>query len=99
MIIPIVRISKRELQGKFNRNEGGYPARIGELRCERIYDEPASPKSNQLPGTRSVIDKYYDGADPVMWLHSFIKPDGRLGASGKPDPKRLLAGGVMYYCD
>jgi hypothetical protein len=32
-----------------------------------------------------------------MLLHCFVKPDGRLGASGKMDPKRLLVDGVYYY--
>jgi hypothetical protein len=99
MTIPSVRITKKEIQHKFNKNEGGYPSQIDSLRRERIYDRPASPRSNQPPGTRSVLDKYFDGTDAVMLLHCFIKPDGMLGASGKLDPKRLVVNGVCYYCD
>lgn len=63
------------------------------------YDQPASPKSHQVPGTRSKIYKYFDGYDPVMVLHCFERPDGTLGGSGKMDPKRLLVNGVVYFCD
>ena len=98
MSFPQIRISDRELQDKFNRNEGGYPAKINLLRRQAIYRSLASPKSNQLPGTMSVLYKYWDGDIPVMVLHCFLQSDGRLGASGKMDPKRLLVDGISYYC-
>jgi hypothetical protein len=46
-----------------------------------------------------LLYKYFDGDMPVMYLHCFIEPWGKLGASGKMDPKRLLIDGVYYYCD
>lgn len=75
-----IRITCQELQDKFNNNEGGYPAKINTLTSALIYDQPASPKSHQPPGTMRL-------------------PSGKLGASGKMDPKRLLVEGVYYYCD
>jgi len=95
---PRIRISENELRGKFNGNEGGYPARRASLKVRRVYDEPASPRSNQEPGTRSIVDSYYDDDDQkVMTLHYFLRPDGTLGGSGRPDPKELLVDGIMYY--
>jgi hypothetical protein len=94
-----VKVTRAELQFKFNTNAGGYPARINALRCECIYDEPASAKSHQPAGTRSRVNKYWDGAIAVMYLHCFVLPTGELGASGKMDAKRLLVDGVYYYCD
>ena len=94
-----VRITCRQLQDKFNDNEGGYPAKIASLSCVCTYDKPANPKSRQRPGTRSKIYKYFDGHNAVMWLHCYERPDGTLGGSGKMDPKRLLVNGVEYYCD
>jgi len=99
MSVPAVRITKKALQRKFNDNEGGYPAQIHSLRRVCTYDEPANFKSHQEPGTRSVLYKYFDGAQPVMWLHCFIRSDGKLGASGKMDPKRLFVNGVYFFCD
>src|ERR1022692_4504349 len=93
-----IRISENELRGKFNGNEGGYPARRASLKVRRVYDEPASPMSKQEPGTRSIVDSYYDDDDrKVMTLHYFLKPDGTLGGSGRPDPKELMVDGIMYY--
>ncbi len=97
--LPAIRITCRQLQDKFNKNEGGYPAQIDSLACVCVYDQPASPKSGQAPGTRSKLYKYFDGYVAVMWLHCFERPDGTLGASGKMDPKRLVIDGVVYYCD
>jgi len=96
---PAFRIPSADLQRRFNSNEGGYPAKIDTLICECIYDKPASPRSNQPPGTRSRLYKYSDGNIPVMHLHCFVLPSGELGASKKMDPKRLLIDGVYYYCD
>jgi hypothetical protein len=96
---PAVRITSQELQGKFNRNEGGYPARIDQLESICIHDKPASSKSGQPPGTRSQMRKYFDDGIPVMYLHCFVLPSGKLGASGKMDPKRLLVDGIFYFCD
>ena len=95
----VSRVSDRELQNKFNNNEGGYPARINELRRQCIYDKPAHPSSNQPPGIRSKLYKYFDGQEAVMYLHCFELPSGELGASKRMDPKRLLVGDTFYYCD
>ena len=29
-------------------------------------------------------------------VHQYLRPDGTIGASGKPDPKRLLEGNILY---
>jgi hypothetical protein len=35
----------------------------------------------------------------VARVHQYLRPDGTIGASGKPDPKRLLDGGILYYLE
>ena len=66
-------------------NEGGFtqavtweshsaPARIGEPYC-----------------TYSQIAFYYDPlGSPAAVVHQYRRPDGSLGASGLPDPKRVF---------
>ena len=93
-----VKIPCPELQNKFNRNEGGYPARIADLRAECVYDRPAHPRSGQPLGTKSKVYKYYDGHTVVMCVQFFVLPSGKFGASGKMDPKRLLVGDTYYFC-
>jgi hypothetical protein len=97
--LPNVKITAKELQRKFNSNEGGYPAKIRSLRTRCIYDKPASPKSRQPPDTRSQVHEYFDGCLSVMIVHYFVLPSGKLGASGMMDPKRLLVDGIYYFCD
>ncbi len=94
---PLIRISQRELQDKFNRNDGGYPEQMNDLRKVCSYDEPAHPNSGQVPHTRSQIDKFFDGGTLVLGVHYFKRPDGKLGGSGKYDPKKLLVDGVLYW--
>src|SRR5208282_1616310 len=93
-----VKVTCRELQRKFNNNEGGYPNRMGSLRRVCLYDRPASPKSRQPSGTKSQLWQYFDGSIPVMWLHCFLLDSGDLGGSRKMDPKSLLVGNVYYFC-
>lgn len=32
----------------------------------------------------------------IARVHQYLRPDGTLGASGKPDPKPLMVNGVVY---
>jgi hypothetical protein len=47
-------------------------------------------------GTRSQIIAYREGNTTVAEVHQYLLPDGSLGASGVPDPKRLLINGLLY---
>lgn len=56
-----------------------------------------APPEGEPPGTRSQIVIYYDKASHfVALVHQYLRPDGELGASGKPDPKKLFHEGRMY---
>jgi hypothetical protein len=61
--------------------------------------KPASPKSNQVPGTLSQFIKFFgENGSPVLMVHQFLRPDGTIGASGLPDPKMMLKDGIEYFC-
>ena len=48
-------------------------------------------------GTYSEVILYKDqGADFFAIVHQYSRPDGSIGASGKPDPKRLRIQGKIY---
>jgi hypothetical protein len=53
---------------------------------------PTNPeKVGQPYCTWSQIVIYYDKNDkPVAIVHQYLRPDGKLGASGLPDPKRIF---------
>ncbi|HEV8364995.1 MAG TPA: hypothetical protein VGQ52_15885 [Gemmatimonadaceae bacterium] len=48
-------------------------------------------------GTRSQIIAYHAfGGAMVAVVHQYLLPDGSIGASGLPDPKRLLINNMLY---
>ena len=47
--------------------------------------------------TQSQDMSYYDrGGLEVARVQQFVYPDGKLAASGRPDPKRVLYKGKLY---
>jgi len=57
---------------------------------------PASPKSGEPHCTRSQILSYACGDREIARAHRYVRPDGAIGASGKPDPKCLFAEGKIF---
>lgn len=82
-------------------NDGCYweKAKDGRL-AQKIKREghPTSPKAEVPFCTRSQLISYSDDAgQEIARVHQYLLPDGTLGASGKPDPKRLLHDGILYF--
>jgi hypothetical protein len=48
-------------------------------------------------GTRSQLVSYRSGSEELAKAHRYVFPDGRLGGSGKPDPKLIVCCGVTLY--
>jgi hypothetical protein len=47
--------------------------------------------------TRSQILSYHDpSGKKVAIAHQYLRPDGTIGASGLPDPKFVVHGGIRY---
>lgn len=58
---------------------------------------PAPYRSTQPICNLSQIVAYFDDqGQEVARVHQYKLPDGTLGASGRPDPKRLLVDGIIY---
>jgi hypothetical protein len=36
---------------------------------------------------------YERDGDPIAIVHQYVRPDGQLGGSGRPDPKRVIVVG------
>jgi hypothetical protein len=48
--------------------------------------------------THSQIVNYYDASgNRVAVVHQCVLPDGSIGGSGRPEPKRIWIGGVSFY--
>jgi hypothetical protein len=81
-------------------NEGGYWEKLksGGLH-EKLFREghPSPAKSGEPFCTRSQIVAYLDSRGrQVALVHQYLRRDGRIGGSGKPDPKKLFHEGVLY---
>jgi len=56
-------------------------------------------KVNEPRCTRSQKIRYYEGRKWVVTVHQYKRKNGTIGASGKPDPKRLRIGNKVYILD
>ena len=81
-------------------NDGRYWERVqaGELATVLLEDRhPSVMAANEPICTRSQMISYRDqNENEVARVHQYLRPDGNIGASGKPDPKRLSQDGVLY---
>jgi hypothetical protein len=99
MSLPEVRrVSAWELRRVFR--ESGYESLIASKRFEaelEVDNHPSPERSKQPLCTRSQIVAYRDSSGAILVrVHMYLRRDGTIGASGKPDPKYLLYQGVIY---
>ena len=98
---PVRRVSAAELREMFNT--GGYLQQIqdGQLQAVLRADKhPSAPRAQEPVCTRSQYTIYLDAeGQEVAHAHQYLRTDGNLGASGRPDPKRLLVNGILYIVD
>ncbi|SRR6266849_3294681 len=92
------RIPTIEMQKMFN--EGGYwdKTKTGELTTVTLeHRHPSLTAANEPFWTYSQMISYRDASNnEVARVHQYLREDGTIGASGKPDPKRLCVGGTLY---
>lgn len=89
---PTQWVTKETIRKYFNDGEFVERARSGELAAMLKRDShPDQPPIGEPLCTRSQIVYYYalDG-HAVAVVHQYLRPDGTIGASGLPDPKRLI---------
>jgi hypothetical protein len=95
-------VSPRDLRQLFNA--GPYRTRIAEGRLipqflRNAHLDTPDDKGNPPCTYRQTI-RYLDGdGNPVVEVFQYLLPDGGLGASGLPDPKRLWIGGEVLVAE
>jgi len=83
----------------FNRGKFAERTASGEMRrvVKRSKETFNTEIANWVPGTLSQEIRYYDKDDNlVAKTHRYLRPDGKLAASGMEDPKRVVESGTMY---
>lgn len=95
----IKRVSPETIRGIFNNSQ--CPELISRRRLipqilrDSVLQNPNHKGEPQ--GTRSQFIRYCDLAGHwVVEIHQYLRPDESLGASGKPDPKRLRIGDTIF---
>jgi len=97
--IRIERVSKGRLREIFNECQYFVRMRAGEFREVVVSSSPAPITAGQRAGTKSEMIEYRDSNDRVALVHQYTRPDGSIGASGLPDPKKVLRDDVLYILD
>lgn len=65
----------------------------------RYSEEPPQKGSGEPPGTLSQIVAYLDSKGrQVAVVHQYLKRDGSIGGSGRPDPKKVFYKGQSTHC-
>jgi hypothetical protein len=84
-------------------NEGNYVEQVkqGTLRSKLVSSRhPSSPRAREPICTRSQYLIYINSdGKKVAGVHQYLRPDGKIGASGRPDPKELFINGVLYLVE
>ena len=89
------------MRALFNAGSYRQRAQAGEYRQVLRRDgHPDQPLSGDPVCTRSQLIVYVNSSgERVAAVHQYVRPDGALGGSGMPDPKRLLIEGVLYLVE
>lgn len=86
-------VSSRIIREEFNLRQYYQLAQSGEVQqVVRKSRHCRRPPTGSPHCTHSQIVVYYLRGQMVALVHQYLHPDGTLGASGLPDPKRLWLG-------
>jgi hypothetical protein len=93
-----VEVSVAKLQELFNAADFDKLIAAGQVYIDVLKSHDAPAKANQPAGTLSQMIAYRErkSGDQLASAHRYLRPDGTLGASGKPDPKSLMVNGVLH---
>lgn len=89
-------VSEAEIRRRFARGDYLNRAYAGEFGC-CLTREKRSQSKDDPPETRSLAVSYVDDAGHRVFLvHFYMRPDGTIGGSGKPDLKWFVEDGIVY---
>lgn len=95
--LPIKRIPVEEMRKRFN--EGGYWEKVQkqEWTTHTLESRISDALTEETVQITSAMLSYHDeNGNEVARVHQYMRPDGSIAASGRPDPKRLVQDGVLY---
>ena len=85
------------VRNQFNTSGLAGQVERGELIEGLWKDQHLSQPRNEPFCTKSQMLIYWTAErEPIALVHQYLRPDGSLGASGQPDPKRIVVGDTVY---
>ncbi len=86
------------MQKMFNDGQYWERSKSGGFSVVTLEDRhPALTAASEPHCTHSQMLSYRDNdGNEVARVHQYLRPNGNIGASGKPDPKRLFKDGELY---
>jgi hypothetical protein len=97
-----IRVDQWKVRQIFNEGQFTERAESGELEVQvkRSKEVLTNKFKGWVPGTLSQELRYYDSSGLlVAKAHRYLRPDGKLAASGMVDPKRVVKDDVMYIVE
>ena len=94
----IVKVEAHDLRRLFNDGRFVERASLGELIVVLLDNRhPSPPRADEPYCTHSQMLSYrlLDGTE-VARAHQYLRPDGSIGASGLPDPKKVRIKGTIF---
>jgi hypothetical protein len=90
-------VSPDELRAIFDRGRYADRVRSGELEARELVRGRPSLSSAHPDDAISRRVGYYDrNGHELAVVHELVLPDGSVGGSGRPDPVRIEADGIVY---
>jgi|SRR5208282_1269013 hypothetical protein len=94
----IKRVTEQQIQKIFNEHylDDITAGKIVETVMENRH--PSLIAANEPYCTKSQMVSYRNPTtnEELARAHRYVRPNGSIGASGKPDPKRVLFDGIWY---
>jgi len=93
----ICRVAPEQMRQLFNDGRYWDKLKSGELTALVLQSRVSKSLPYETVEILSQIVSYRDSSgQEVARVHQYLRPDGTIAASGKPDPKRLLQEGILY---
>jgi hypothetical protein len=98
---PIKRVSANALRKLFNDSGYWEQYQNGQLQSTlRKSKHPSPPLANEPFCTQSQYITYINElGEKIAGVHQYLRPDGTIGLSGRPDPKEVYVDGVLYVIE
>ena len=93
-------VSEVEVRRIFNENRYFERMQEGEFRSRIVKQNRRRGGDRRVRNAMSQTVEFFDmQGRRVALVHQYRMKDGRMGGSGKPDPKVVVHEGVIYFLD